>query len=486
MPVVVSTKKKLVPQQQQPPVIVSNGVSKRPGSSSSAADFGERRVSDPDLKKRRKDDSAPPRPVGRPPKLKHADPDESKAMGSASSTQASKPAAPTPSLEQQAAEARALGARVIDATDATVFRFQGHSHNKVQPCSWNSKVPSMLATGGNDSTCRIWDVPAPRPFSSDSAEGPLINEHIVCKHQSAQRKAEVTVVAWDPSGSLLATGCDDGIARIWTPSGDLHLVLSMHQRGIVTLRWNPQGTQLLTASLDNTVCLWSLNSGRVQQSWTAHSDAVLDVDWRDDSFFVSASMDKNIHLCQLGRPGPVHRFKGHKDEVNNARFSPCGTLVASASDDQTVRVWSLIGIAGVPFSAEVTERERGRLIDDADGANGTFVLTDHTQDVHTLVWAPQHAGQPRMLATAAFDNTAKLWNADDGTCLHTFDRHIDTVFGIAFRPRVVAVGEAAEGAEKRQLFATGSSDGRVCVWDVLVRTGVLRSARCLLLTVACI
>lgn len=52
---------------------------------------------------------------------------------------------------------------------------------------------------------------------------------------------------------------------------------------------------LLTGSLDATVCLWELNSGRVKQQWSTHSDSVLDVDWNDDQTFASASMDKSIH-----------------------------------------------------------------------------------------------------------------------------------------------------------------------------------------------
>ena len=246
---------------------------------------------------------------------------------------------------------------------------------KVQPCAFNSKVPSLLATGGGDSTCRIWDVPPFTPTSLKSQQqATTVTEHIVCKHQSAQRRCDITCVAWNPSGSLLATGSEDGIVRIWTPSGDLHLVLSMHQRQVCSLKWNPMGTMLLTSSLDQTVCLWEVNSGKVRQQYATHSDTVLDVDWNDDQTWASASMDKTVHressllrplstllvaipqrlttlmrvfphaVMSLSRTTPLHRFRGHRDEVNVVKFSPCGTLVASCSDDSTVRVWSLRNI----------------------------------------------------------------------------------------------------------------------------------------------
>lgn len=87
------------------------------------------------------------------------------------------------------------------------------------------------------------------------------------------------------------------VADLTSPAGDLHLVLSMHQRTIFSLKWNSLGTMLLTGSLDNSVCLWELSNGKVKQQWQTHTDSVLDVDWNDDSTFASASMDKSIH-CQ--------------------------------------------------------------------------------------------------------------------------------------------------------------------------------------------
>lgn len=210
------------------------------------------------------------------------------------------------------------GVKVIGSEDGRVVKLMGHTvavspattsllrttlmasfhaSQKIQPCSFNSKVPSLLATGAADSTCRIWDVPSP---PSSSAAQTIVSDPIVCKHASAQRRCDITCVAWNPSGSLLATASEDGVGRIWTPSGDLYLVLSMHQRSICSLKWNPSGTGLLTSSLDQTVCLWDPSNGKVRQQYSTHSDAVLDVDWNDDTTWVSASMDKQVHReCAL-------------------------------------------------------------------------------------------------------------------------------------------------------------------------------------------
>lgn len=86
--------------------------------------------------------------------------------------------------------------------------------------------------------------------------------------------------------------------------------------------------------------------------------------------------------------------------MNVVKFSSCGTLLASCSDDHNVRVWSLRNIPGLFLPSRLTVGEEGRLIDEEDQA-GVFVLEGHRNDVHTIAWAPwsKEKGGPRLLAS---------------------------------------------------------------------------------------
>lgn len=309
---------------------------------------------------------------------------------------------------------------------------------------------SLVSHSASDATARIWELPD--GGSSDDVEA------TVCKHSSGNRKADVTTVEWNSEGTLLATGSEDGVARIWTPSGDLHLVLSMHQRTIFCLKWSHTGTKLLTGSLDHSVCLWDTSYGKVKQQWTSHSDSVLDLAWMTDDVFATCSMDKNINVHQIGRASPAYRFKGHTDEVNGISFDTEKSMLASCSDDKTVRVWavqpvrSILNISAPHVNGSHVKKEAD--VDDPEWLErGYLVLKGHKLEVHAVAWCPVVAspGEPKLLASASFDHTARVWDVISGNCVHVITRHTDMVYSLAWQP---STGKH---------LATGSNDAKVCV-----------------------
>ncbi|SOV01493.1 related to Nuclear receptor co-repressor/HDAC3 complex subunit TBLR1 [Ustilago sp. UG-2017a] len=243
--------------------------------------------------------------------------------------------------------------------DNQITILAGHT-GEVFISAWNPTVPNMLASGGGDATVRIWEVP---DNAGETPDAPTI-----CKHLPAAQSKDISTLDWNPDGTLLASGSYDGIVRLWTPQGDLHLVMSMHQGPVISVRWNRKGNMLLTGSADGTIIVWDLNSGKPRYTFPLHSDSVLDVEWLStadgslkpksssdapppmphglspsvaDNYFATCSADNSINLCKLGEPKPIKSFKGHTDEVNAIRFDPSQTLLASVSDDMTAKIWAL-------------------------------------------------------------------------------------------------------------------------------------------------
>lgn len=400
-----------------------------------------------------------------------------------------------------------------------VAKLKGHSA-EVFLSAWNPTVPGLLASGAGDATVRIWDLGS--VIQSDGLNEADATVPAVCRHLPSTHAKDVSALSWNPDGTLLASGSYDGILRLWTPQGDLHLVMSMHQGPIFAVRWNRKGNYILSGSADGTAIIWDLGSGKVRQQFSLHSDSVLDIDWLTgsmdfkgaspssaaDGTLATCSADNSINILRLGENKPVKTLRGHTDEVNAIRFDPTGTLLASVSDDMTARLWSLDVILGPNYvglshgngSSSASQSQnlgkrssvpprpnRGSSADQMDidqddgggdnerhstsydtasqaGHNGSnsgaqvackHVLTGHKKDIFAIAWAPQDPSsqEPRLLATASFDNTARIWNAEDGSCLRIFQEHTDSVYSVCFSP-------------DRQFLVTGGMDHRLFISSV--------------------
>ena len=118
-------------------------------------------------------------------------------------------------------------------------------------------------------------------------------------------------------------------------------------------------------------------------------------------------------------------LQGHNADVSSVSFSLDGQLLASASDDQAIKIWN----------AETGEEIR--------------TLTGHEANVWSLHFSPD--GQT--LASGSWDNTIKLWNVETGEEIRTLTGHEDRVLGISFSP---------DG----QTLASASDDDTIKVWNI--------------------
>ena len=236
---------------------------------------------------------------------------------------------------------------------SAVVTLRGHE-SEVFICAWNPQT-DLLASGSGDSTARIWDLTTPtlshvvlRNTGAAGVNSTASPQHDGSASPSAQANTnggkpnkDVTSLDWSRDGKRLATGSYDGCARVWSVNGQLQQLLTQHRGPIFALKWNRTSRYLLSAGVDKTTAVWDASTGRIVQQFALHSAPALDVDWQSEQTFASCSTDKLIFVCEIGQTHPIKTFRGHTNEVNAIKWSPEATLLASCSDDMTLKVWTM-------------------------------------------------------------------------------------------------------------------------------------------------
>ena len=150
----------------------------------------------------------------------------------------------------------------------------------------------------------------------------------------ANHTADINMIRWDPSKSLLASASDDATAIVWSiKDGALH-VLRGHDKEVYAVQWAPHANPLMLATCVQAFdgCLWCFPSSDVVPP---HPHTLF--------FFLSScsgSYDALIKLWDATTGVCLRTLRSHTAMVYSVAFSPSGEFLASGAHDNAVHIWS--------------------------------------------------------------------------------------------------------------------------------------------------
>ncbi len=336
-----------------------------------------------------------------------------------------------------------------------------------------------LVSASDDRTVRVWDLETPG-----------------CLLTMTGHTDYVSAVVMTPDGRA-ASASKDGTIRIWDLSSGVCLVVfEGHHAWVNALAVTPDGGLLISASINNRLKSWDLqtlnegqpffefegapysrvlmgdvfftpsNTGDVGHK--SHASALLvspdgrtlvsggeelilwDIETRQQQVRFSAhptgiqdmtwvaggttlaTAAREIKVWDLDARTSEHTYLGHLDEVTALAASPDGRWLVSGGKDRTLKYWDL---------------------------SQPIVLNPwqgHSQSVIGVRLSPDET----LGVSSANDGQARLWDLETGKCLHILEGHSG---------QLVYIGDFSSDGKT---LVTHTSDSEVGVWDTA--TGRLR------------
>lgn len=341
-------------------------------------------------------------------------------------------------------------------------RFKVHSNKALAPTKLSALVDRWLESMSPDGVPISW---------GRSLRPPEVTLGTSRPHPLSEHSDSVRVVAFSPSGKLVASASNDRSISIWNMhAGKEVKCLSDLDLKVKAVAFSMDELEVIAGMRDGMIQRWNLVTGEmithrppyeIVLRWigVSHDDAWIVVQDRSGKFYlwnrkdgigheadsvsetvgktfgqngrraVFSSWEDNprryVVCLQDVQTGTVYStLYGHRDRIEDVALSEDGRIAVSGSFDKTLRIW------------------------DAVAGKELHCCSGHKE----WVFGVAVSRDGRYAASASKDNTIRLWDTENGTELAVLYGHSHWVNSVDFSP---------DG----RYVVSGASDNRVILWE---------------------
>jgi len=273
------------------------------------------------------------------------------------------------------------------ATGKNVMDYAGH--DKAVLCYDLSRDGKKMVTGGGEGKIILWDLTKGDTLKTIQAHrAPIFDIHFNSDEtQVASSSWDATLISWDLTTGKAVNYFDfknnSALNFLWS-TNDLYFFASLgkdlkmyeadtkeivrdfigHTDVIASIRI--ANDQLLSASWDGSIRLWSISTGLMTKKFMGHRGAAhIAIFGPDGKTIYSAGADRKIRVWDMASAKVIRTFDGHRAEVTTLLFSPDNQMLISHSVDGSIKFWDLA--TGKEFFEHIHFGEKDWMVKNPEG-----------------------------------------------------------------------------------------------------------------------
>lgn len=279
----------------------------------------------------------------------------------------------------------------------------------------------------------------------------------------------VRSIAVSPDGKYILSASQDNTLKLWDINTAKEIKnFSGYTNWIYSVTFSHDGKYALSGGSDKTLKLWDINSGTEIKTFSGHKDVVHSVAFSpDDKYALSGSWDNSIKLWDVSSGKVVRTYSKNTTCVNSVAFSPDGKYALSGNLDGSVKLWevttgkevrSFVGHSKEIFSVAFSPDGKYAV---SGGEDEYLILWDiksgkiiknfpgHSDVINSVAFSQDG----RYVLSGSDDKTIRLWNIESGKVVKIFTGHAGSIESVAFTP-------------DDKYVLSGSDDCTINLWDI--------------------
>jgi Prp8 binding protein len=270
------------------------------------------------------------------------------------------------------------------------------------------------------------------------AEGPTRTSGLLAPtmcltgHQSA-----IHSVKFDPEGTHIVSGSNDKTIMIWETYGECKNICQLRGHGgdVLEVCWNRDGSQVYSASTDKTAAVWDVEEGERVKKIRDHTSYVNAVcaSRRGDPYVLTGSDDCTAMLWDIRTRPPQHIFETEYP-ITAVALSDDSTQVFAAGVEEVIHCWDV---------------RKDKIL---------YSLEGHQDTITGIRVSPDGS----YILSSASDHTLRVWDIRPFVSAPTRMCNIYQGARHDFQALLLKCGWSADGSK----VSCGSADSFVYVWDV--------------------